>query len=82
MPKSYRKGEIVMEQEKKTCPFCGKQVDILYACSGCNGAVCVACHHLELAGSGCGTVIPLYYCPKCAFDEKINPNAGLKDSWE
>jgi len=82
MPKSYRKGESVMEQEKKTCPFCGKQVDILYACSGCNGAVCVACHHLELAGSGCGTVIPLYYCPKCAFDEKINPNAGLKDSWE
>lgn len=70
-----------MVQEKKKCPFCGKEA-VLLKCSGCDGEVCEACHHFELVGSGCGTVIPLYYCPKCAVDEKINPNAGLKnDEW-
>lgn len=63
-----------MVQETKTCPFCGKP-DVLFTCSGCRGDVCPACHHFELAGSGCGTVIPLYYCPTCAVDERINPNA-------
>jgi hypothetical protein len=69
-----------MEQGKQTCPACGKQ-GVIYRCSGCSAEICELCHHLELAGSGCGTVIPLYYCPNCAFDENINPNACLKDEW-
>jgi len=70
-----------MAQEKKKCSFCGKEA-VLLTCSGCSAEVCEACHQLELVGSGCGTVIPLYYCPKCAVDEQINPNAGFKkDEW-
>lgn len=69
-----------MTQGNKKCSFCGKEA-VLYTCSGCSVEVCEACHRLELLGSGCGTVIPLYYCPKCAVDEKINPNAGFKDEW-
>ncbi len=76
--KKDKEWKIVMVQEKKKCPFCGNQA-VLITCSGCNVEVCEACHHYELVGSGCGTVIPLFYCPKCAFDELINPNACLKD---
>jgi hypothetical protein len=35
--------------------------------------------NFELVGSGCGTVYPLYYCPECARNEQINPNAIFKD---
>ena len=65
-----------MAAEKRKCPFCCRAA-VLITCSGCGGEVCEACHHFELAGSGCGTVIPLCYCPSCAVDEKINPNAAF-----
>jgi hypothetical protein len=34
---------------------------------------------MELVGSGCGCVWPVYYCLLCVSDPLINPNALLRD---
>jgi hypothetical protein len=49
-------------------------------CPGCGKALCQACARLELIGSGCGSVWPLYYCPACVLNRDINPNAVLRES--
>ena len=67
-----------MSEIKEICEVCNKN-EAQIKCSSCRMALCYNCAHFELVGSGCGTVYPLYYCSRCAHDEKINPNAGFKD---
>ncbi|MBN2254532.1 MAG: hypothetical protein JW736_02395 [Deltaproteobacteria bacterium] len=63
----------------EVCSVCRKAPGVI-TCSGCRKVLlCLSCAHFELVGSGCGTVYPLYYCPACAYDEQINPNACFKD---
>ena len=67
-----------METQGKACETCrGKAVFAL--CLGCGAGVCETCAQFELIGSGCGCVWPAYYCPKCAWDPAVNPNAALRD---
>lgn len=63
-----------MTEGKKTCMVC-KKAKAVTKCSGCEMLLCEKCAYLELFGYGCGTVIPTYYCPSCARDSNINPNA-------
>ena len=60
-------------QSGNSCDICGGRV--FAACPGCGKSVCQACARLELIGSGCGSVWPVYYCPVCVLDQDINPNA-------
>jgi len=34
---------------------------------------------LEIVGSGCGCVWPVYYCLNCISNPAINPNALLRE---
>jgi hypothetical protein len=63
---------------EKTCSMCGR-AEHFVSCSGCGTPLCQACARFELHGSGCGTVIPAYYCRACVMDPHINPNAPLRD---
>jgi len=49
------------------------------ACLGCQRSICQECAVFELIGSGCGCVWPAYYCPECARNQAINPNACFRD---
>lgn len=60
--------------ERETCGHCGKRLSFI-KCTGCELALCQECACFELIGSGCGTVIPAYYCLVCVKDARINPNA-------
>jgi len=62
----------------KVCGICNKE-KVFTECLGCETAVCERCSCLELVGSGCGCVWPVYYCIKCVYDPRINPNAVFKD---
>ena len=70
--------EDVMESranaERETCGHCGKRLSFI-RCTGCEIPLCQECACFELIGSGCGTVIPAYYCLLCVKDARINPNA-------
>ena len=44
-------------------------------CIDCKAVLCEKCAHFELLAEGCGTVVPAYFCPTCAVDMLINPNA-------
>lgn len=63
----------------ETCSVCGDD-DVFASCSGCGDPLCARCAAFELAGSGCGSVWPLYYCPVCVMDPKSNPNAVFKET--
>jgi hypothetical protein len=41
----------------------------------CRKPLCEACAHFELLASGCGTVVPAYFCATCVVDPFCNPNA-------
>ncbi|MFZ2447038.1 MAG: hypothetical protein WAW37_11825 [Syntrophobacteraceae bacterium] len=62
------------------CARCGG-APVFTACAGCGAMLCGKCVLFELIGSGCGCVWPLWYCPTCAADPLVNPNASLRDSW-
>jgi len=70
--------EDVMESrvhtEREVCGHCGKRPSFI-KCTGCEIPLCQECACFELIGSGCGTVIPAYYCLHCVKDPRINPNA-------
>jgi hypothetical protein len=67
-----------MSHNDLICEVCN-DASMQLKCSFCRKGLCYACAHFELVGSGCGTIYPLYYCPSCAYDDSINPNAGFKD---
>jgi hypothetical protein len=67
-----------MGAEIKTCEICRAKA-VFASCLGCSAGVCETCALFELIGSGCGCVWPAYYCPKCAWDPKVNPNAAFRD---
>lgn len=67
-----------MEPQQKTCEACRLKV-VFTPCLGCGAGVCDTCAQFELIGSGCGCVWPAYYCPKCAWDPYVNPNAAFRD---
>jgi len=67
-----------MEPKEKTCETCRQKV-VFVPCLGCGAGVCKTCVQFELIGSGCGCVWPAYYCPKCAWDPYVNPNAAFRD---
>jgi hypothetical protein len=71
-------GESGMRDETKTCEICRAKV-VFASCLGCGAGVCEPCALFELIGSGCGCVWPAYYCPKCAWDQAVNPNAIFRD---
>ena len=60
------------------CGTCGRKKTMV-KCIGCDAPVCETCAQFELVGSGCGCVWPAYYCPKCAWDPLVNPNAAFRD---
>jgi hypothetical protein len=60
--------------EREVCGHCGKRSSFI-KCTGCEIPLCQECACFELIGSGCGTVIPAYYCLLCVKDARINPNA-------
>ena len=60
--------------EREVCGHCGKRLASI-KCTGCEVPLCQECACFELIGSGCGTVIPAYYCLLCVKDPGINPNA-------
>jgi hypothetical protein len=60
--------------EREVCGNCGKRLSFII-CTGCEIPLCQECACFELIGSGCGTVIPAYYCLLCVKDARINPNA-------
>jgi hypothetical protein len=60
--------------EREVCGHCGKRLSFI-KCTGCEIPLCQECACFELIGSGCGTVIPAYYCLLCVKDARINPNA-------
>ncbi len=59
---------------REVCGHCGKRPSFT-KCTGCEIPLCQECACFELIGTGCGTVIPAYYCLLCVKDAKINPNA-------
>ncbi|HRT61588.1 MAG TPA: hypothetical protein P5551_04395 [Syntrophales bacterium] len=60
------------------CAKCGNPKS--YArCLGCEVNLCESCAILDLVGTGCGCVWPVYYCIDCAHDPYINPHALFKD---
>ncbi|HOD36174.1 MAG TPA: hypothetical protein PLR20_09240 [Syntrophales bacterium] len=63
-----------MADDKKLCGTCGKRTEFV-KCVGCETPLCEQCAVFDLIGSGCGTVIPAYYCLSCVKDVHINPNA-------
>ena len=67
-----------MEPNGKACETCREKA-VFALCLGCGAGVCEACALFELIGSGCGCVWPAYYCPKCAWDPMVNPNAAFRD---
>ena len=71
-------SEDLKQQPENSCQICGDKV--FTTCFGCGIAVCEKCSRFELIGSGCGSVWPVYYCPTCAQDPCVNPNAILRDS--
>lgn len=67
-----------MAEVAEICAICGVNRKFT-VCLGCEIAVCETCSRFELIGSGCGTVWPVYYCPKCSQDPLINPNAIFRE---
>ena len=67
--------------EREVCGHCGKRLSFI-RCTGCEIQLCQECACFELIGSGCGCVWPAYYCPKCAWDPMVNPNAAFRDPQE
>jgi len=65
-------------ENSKACGICDKG-KAFAVCPGCGTIVCEHCSCLELIGSGCGCVWPVYYCLMCMQDPMINPNAIFKD---
>lgn len=61
------------------CNFCGRE-KVFTFCKGCDLPACEDCCRLEIIGSGCGCVWPVYYCLRCIKDPAINPNALLRST--
>ncbi|MCX7635751.1 MAG: hypothetical protein N2Z74_08415 [Syntrophales bacterium] len=59
------------------CEACGREGGFT-PCADCRRELCSSCARFELVGSGCGTVIPVYFCPTCVMDPLINPNAVFR----
>jgi hypothetical protein len=66
-----------MEHSVDLCKSCGN-AKIFTCCDDCNISLCEECAVFELLAKGCGTVVPVYFCPKCAVDPLINPNAAFR----
>ena len=71
-------GECEVGPGGKACDAC-RTGAVFVPCLGCGVGVCETCAQFELIGSGCGCVWPAYYCPKCAWDPLVNPNAAFRD---
>lgn len=56
------------------CGIC-KKARAVARCPGCGVPLCNDCACFDLFDSGCGTVIPVYYCSSCVRDPTANPNA-------
>lgn len=67
-----------MMENGRICKICEKEKRFT-ECPGCGISACERCSCLELVGSGCGCVWPVYYCIKCVQDPKINPNAAFRE---
>jgi hypothetical protein len=67
-----------MGEKEPGCARCGHD-QIFTKCLGCDMPLCESCSRFELIGSGCGCVWPAYYCPACAVDPHVNPNAMFRD---
>lgn len=65
-------------QGEVLCEICGVKKTFT-RCPGCERLVCDACVRFELFGWGCGCVWPVYFCPDCALNPQINPNAPFRD---
>jgi hypothetical protein len=63
-----------MAQPRETCVIC-RQGKFFVTCVDCKAVLCEKCAHFELLAEGCGTVVPAYFCPTCAVDVLVNPNA-------
>jgi hypothetical protein len=70
-----------MERSEDSCISCGK-IKIFTSCEDCGLQLCQECAVFELLAKGCGTVVPVYFCPKCAIDPLINPNAAFRQDAE
>lgn len=62
------------------CSVCG-QATFFVSCIDCRVPLCERCACFELLAEGCGTVVPAYFCPKCAVDPLVNPNAAFRDDF-
>ncbi|MCX7816163.1 MAG: hypothetical protein N2317_01455 [Syntrophales bacterium] len=58
----------------EVCSVCGS-VNIFARCADCRKPLCERCARFELLAEGCGTVVPVYFCPTCVVDPLVNPNA-------
>ncbi|MGV8078620.1 MAG: hypothetical protein AB2L22_00975 [Syntrophales bacterium] len=59
------------------CSVCG-QAMFFVSCIDCRVPLCEGCACFELLAEGCGTVVPAYFCPDCAVDPLVNPNAVFR----
>jgi len=70
-----------VDRHQETCAVCQEE-KFFVACIDCKAPLCEKCACFELLAQGCGTVVPAYFCPACAVDELVNPNAAFrKDTW-
>ena len=65
-------------EKNELCGICDKE-KAFALCPGCGISLCEHCSCLELIGSGCGSVWPVYYCMTCVQNPMLNPNAIFKD---
>lgn len=56
------------------CGVCGRDRTFTI-CADCRVAICESCSRFELLAEGCGTVVPVYFCPSCVNNPLANPNA-------
>lgn len=66
-----------MDEPDDVCKMCGKE-KVFTSCDDCGVLLCEKCALFELLAKGCGTVVPVYFCLKCATDPLINPNAAFR----
>ncbi|PKN35497.1 MAG: hypothetical protein CVU61_03010 [Deltaproteobacteria bacterium HGW-Deltaproteobacteria-19] len=62
------------------CSVCG-QAKFFVSCIDCRVPLCEGCARFELLAEGCGTVVPAYFCPDCAVNPLVNPNAAFRDDF-
>ncbi len=56
------------------CGVCGRD-QTFTICADCRITICESCSRFELLAEGCGTVVPVYFCPSCVSNPLANPNA-------